>query len=109
MARVRAPRRGGTPAGTRVPWLVTGVLVALAYQQSAYVPGPVKTGLHTAVPVLAGLLLTQLAVRTGRAAVASIRAAVDRLPDGELVLRLSCAGGRAAPPAGSGPDENGTS
>jgi hypothetical protein len=50
MARARAPR-GGTSAGARVPWRVTAVVVAIAYQQSAYVPAPVKTGLHTAVPV----------------------------------------------------------
>jgi hypothetical protein len=71
-----------------MPWLVSAVVVALAYQQSAYVPIQIKAGLNTAVPVLAGLLLTQLSIRAIRAAVASVHAALDRLQDGELVLRL---------------------
>jgi hypothetical protein len=102
MARVGAPRRGRTPVGARVPWLVTAVVVALAYQQSAYVAAQVKSSVHTAVSVLAGLLLTQLTVRAARAAVAGVRAALDRLQDGELVLRLPRTGGRDAPPTGSG-------
>jgi hypothetical protein len=99
MARVGAPRRGRTPVGARVPWLVTAVVVALAYQQPAYVPAQVKSGLHTAVSVLAGLLLTQLTVR---AAVAGVRAALDRLQDGELVLRLPRTAGATRPRPGSG-------
>jgi hypothetical protein len=109
MAGVGAPRHRRTPARARLSHLATAVVVALAYQQSAYVPTPVKTGLHTAVPVLAGLLLTQLTVRTARAVVAGVRAALDRLQDGELVLRLPRAGGRDAPATGSGPDADGTS
>jgi hypothetical protein len=58
---------------------------------------------------LAGLLLTQLSVRAARAAVAGVRAALDRLQDGELVLRLPRTGGQEAPPVGSGPDGDSTS
>jgi hypothetical protein len=44
MARADARRRSRTLAAARMPWLMTAVVVALAYQQSAYVPAQVKTG-----------------------------------------------------------------
>jgi uncharacterized membrane protein len=107
VARGGPGRRSRTPAGARVPWLMTTVVVALAYQQSAYVPAHIKTSLHTAVPVLAGLLLTQLSIRAVRVATIAVRAALDRLQDGELVLRLPRAGERHEGATGFGTDGDG--
>jgi uncharacterized membrane protein len=89
MARRGTPAPARPPATrARVPGLLALVVVALAYQHSPYVPAPLETGLHVAVPVLASMLLTQLAVRAARSLTARVRVVVDRLQDGELVLRL---------------------
>jgi len=71
-----------------VPGLLARVVVAPAYRQSPYVPALLEPGLHVAVPILASMLLTQLLVRATRSIIASVRAFVGRLQDGELVLRL---------------------
>ncbi len=89
MARRGTPAPAGPPsARARVPGLLALVVVSLAYQQSPYVPARLEIGLHVAVPVLASMLLTQLSLRATRSLVAWVRTLVDRLQDGELVLRL---------------------
>lgn len=89
---------GGGPgaARVRVPALLALVVIALAYQQSPYVPAQVEPGLQVAVPILASLLLTQMSVRATRSVVAGVRAIVDQIQDGELVLRLRRPGPGAA-------------
>jgi hypothetical protein len=91
MARRDKPAPGDTP-GTRVPALLALVVIALAYQQSPYVPAQLEPVLHVAVPILASLLLTQLSVRAMRSVLAGVRAVADRLQDGELVVRLRRSG-----------------
>lgn len=90
MAKGGKPTPGGPSSSqARIPGLLALVVVGVAYQQSPYVPTQLETGLHVAVPILASLLLTQLSVRAARAVVAVGRVILDRLRDGELVLRLN--------------------